>query len=87
MVVASCAAWSSLQIMDKIVSFDCERIFPKGFPALAKDFVSRLMDVNPETRLGGGGRGLAEVKVCVVCRWSTQLWCCAVTDCVVRVVS
>ena len=54
-------AW---QVMDKIVSFDCERTFPRDFPPVAKDLVTRLMDPNPETRLGGGGRGLAEVKVC-----------------------
>ncbi len=55
--------------MDKIVSFDCERTFPRDFPAGAKDLVTRLMDPNPETRLGGGGRGLAEVKVSPVHPW------------------
>jgi serine/threonine protein kinase len=63
--VAQCvppAGW--VQVMDKIVSFEAgQRSFPAGFPPTAMDLVQRLMDPNPETRLGGGGRGLAEVKV------------------------
>lgn len=49
--------------MDKIVSFVCERSFPPDFPELGKDIVSKLMDPNPKTRLGGGPDGLEAVKV------------------------
>ncbi len=39
-----------------------EYSFPDGFPALAKDLVSKLLVLNPTERLGSGEKGIDEIK-------------------------
>lgn len=36
--------------------------FPPNFPPLLKDIISKLLDIHPETRLGAGPGGPAELK-------------------------
>ena len=68
LVPPTCWAWGCfaavpVQTMQSVVSFDLSKSFPDGFPEEAKDLVAKLMDPNPDTRLGGGKGGLKELQV------------------------